>query len=189
MTALSRAAYLWFADTDLPEGVKVTPIDIESGIAASMRVGVSHYVADAIELTNGSVTALAARWLCGGGSVNALTREETTEADCEKCRLAALVPQRPCVYFAWRGEHLLYVGSTSNAVQRLSSHRTSTPWWPDVTRVTFIECASTWEARQVEAEHIAKRPGEHNREGTVRDARRRSARQVLGGISFGSEPQ
>ena len=56
-------------------------------------------------------------------------------------------------------DRLLYVGIAVNPEKRLASHRTSKPWWPEVTRHT-IDWLDDWESalkREAEAIH-AERP-------------------------------
>jgi hypothetical protein len=168
---LSMAAHRWVNDSEPLAGATYSVID--GGIAAARRTGVSHHLVDAVEIAIDSRTTLAGRWLCGGSSVDAVLLNEDS-VDCVGCRLAAAVPQTPCVYYAWSAdEELLYVGSSVNVAQRLRGHMAQTRWWSDVRRLTFDEYATEHEARRAEFEAIAKRPGVHNREG-VRRARQES---------------
>jgi hypothetical protein len=168
MSALSRAAHQWLTTHTAPEGATATPVDLASGIAASRRTGVGHYVADAAEISVDGDTALAAVWLCGGSTIDGYTIEETTP-DCVTCRIAAVVPSTPCVYYAWgKDDELLYVGSTINAPQRIRAHVRGTAWWSDVRRLTFDEHPTEHAARRAEFVAISAGPGVHNIDGRRR---------------------
>jgi hypothetical protein len=166
MKALSAAAHRWLNLESVVPDATVSVID--GGIAAARRTGVSHHVADAAEITVGEETALAARWLCGGSSVDAVLLDEES-VDCIGCRLSAAVPQTPCVYYAWgESSELLYVGSSVNVAQRIRSHISQSHWWPSVRRLTFDAHPTEHEARRAEFVAIAETPGLHNREGVRR---------------------
>lgn len=163
MRALSVAARRWLARQAV-DGAQVAVID--GGIAYARRTAVTHHVADAAEITVGDDSTLAARWLCGGQSVDAVSLPDGERIDCVNCRLAAALAQGPCVYYAWDGDgELLYVGSSINVSQRIRNHMSQTQWWPEVRRVTADEYPNELEARRAEAAAIAERPGLHNREG------------------------
>lgn len=179
MSALSVAASRWLAGYETTPQVSV----IDGGIAASRRTGIAHHVADAAEITVEGETTLAARWLCGGSSIDAVGLTNISVA-CVGCRIAAAVPQGPCVYYAWdEDDDLLYVGSSINLAQRIRGHRSRTHWWPEVRRLTFEEYPTEHEARRAEMEAIAERPGRHNREGVFR----RSPVTPLGLVVGGEE--
>lgn len=179
MSTLSVAAHMWLESGKVHADAAVAIID--GGIARARRTGVAHHLADAAEVTVGDETTLAARWLCGGKSVNAVMAGPSV--DCMNCRLSAATPRRPCVYYAWgEGEdELLYVGSSINVAQRIRGHMTQTAWWPEVRRLTFDEYATEHEARQAEFEAIAARPGEYNREGVLRRPPQSPFGLVIGG--------
>jgi len=163
MSSLSNAARQWLETGKTKDGATVAVID--GGVATARRTGVGHHVADAAEVTIGNVTTLAARWLCGGSSVDAILLADDT-ADCVNCRLAAATPRRPCVYFAWDASgELLYIGSSVNVAQRIRGHMSQTPWWSEVRRLTFEEYPTEIEARRAEYAAIGKAPGIYNREG------------------------
>lgn len=157
------AAHRWL-DAGRTEGIQVAVID--GGIAYARRTAVTHHIADAAEITVGDATTLAARWLCGGKSVDAVATDDGERVDCLNCRLAAALPLGPCVYFAWgTDDELLYVGSSINVGQRIRAHMTQTEWWPEVRRVTADAYSSELEARRAESAAIAAEPGAYNREG------------------------
>jgi hypothetical protein len=60
MTNLSRAASTWVHTKKAEPGSKVSVVDVPSGIAASRKTAVGHYVADAAEITVRGETTLAA---------------------------------------------------------------------------------------------------------------------------------
>lgn len=167
MSALSRAAHRWLGGGQMVDGASVSIVD--GGIACARRTGVAHHLEDAAEITVESQTTLAARWLCGGSSVDALMLSADEVIDCVGCRLAAAVSQRPCVYYAW-GEsgELLYVGSSINVAQRIRGHMAQTGWWSEVRSLTFDEYDTEFEIRRAEFEAIAERAGKYNREGVRR---------------------
>lgn len=185
MTALSVATHRWTSRldlTDLPTTVTVAPVDIESGHAASRRKGHVHIVADAAHISDGGETRLVATWLCGGSTVDAVEVPHEPELVCANCSLAAALPQRPCVYYAWGdGDELLYIGSTVAAPTRIRAHISSTPWWPEVRRLSFTEFATEADARQAEAAAIWEQSSKYNREGTRAGSAARS-RNLLGDV-------
>jgi hypothetical protein len=170
VSTLTRTARAWLSDATT-EDDSVRVVDIPSGRAIALSSGVMHIVADAIEVSDETDTILAARWICGATSVRVIVADEDERrAQCASCRLAAALPQCPVVYYAWgEDDELLYVGSTIKAHRRIRAHITQTKWWPEVRRLTFDECATEAECRQVEAEAISRRPGSYNRAGVVRD--------------------
>ena len=163
MSALSKAARHWLNSDTASDGGAVSVVTI--GVAAGRRTAVAHYVADAAEVTVDGETTLAARWLCGGSSVDAAVIGEDA-VDCVNCRLAAALPSGPVVYYAWgEDDELLYVGSTINAAQRIRGHASATPWWPKVRRLTFDSHPTEVAVRRAELVAINARPGTYNREG------------------------
>lgn len=161
----SKAASIWVATRKVPAGAKVSIVDVPSGIAASHRTAIGHYVTDAAEISVNGVTTLAALWLCGGSTVDGFVVDEPTP-DCVACRLAAAIPQGPVVYYAWgEDDELLYVGSTIKGSQRIRAHSTQTRWWSEVRRLTFDSHATERDVRRAEWEAIRDRPGKYNRDG------------------------
>jgi hypothetical protein len=166
--SLTQAARLWARDRAIDSpNITISPIDIPSGRAVTYHSGVMHTVADAVEVSDGTNSVIAATWICGANSVRVMLAEENDDrVRCVSCQLAAALPQCPVVYFAWGADdELLYVGSTIKAHQRIRAHMTQTRWWPEVKRLSFTECASEIECRRVEAEAIRETPGIYNREG------------------------
>lgn len=158
----SRAAHLWL-NTKSAAGAHVAVVTI--GVAASRRTGIAHHVADAAELTVDGITNLAASWLCGGSSVDAVALHDEV-VECVGCRIAAAVPQGPVVYFAWDADDdLLYVGSTIQAATRIRTHARSAEWWSEVARLSFDEYDTEVEVRRAEAAAIRKNPGLYNKGG------------------------
>lgn len=49
---------------------------------------------------------------------------------------------------------LLYVGITGDPGSRFAVHRCTTPWWPDVSKITEEECASRAELEEAERRAI-----------------------------------
>lgn len=188
MSALTRTARAWLAGNAAQpgEGHAIRVVDIPSGRAVAVSSGVMHTVADAIEVSDGDDTILAARWICGASSVRVVAASEDEDrARCASCRLAAALPQCPVVYYAWGdGDELLYVGSTIKPHQRIRAHISQTNWWPEVRRLTFDECATEAECRQAEAEAILRRPGTHNRGGVARPELAEVI-DMLGGVQIG----
>ena len=168
--SLSRAAHRWIAgEDDLMVEVTLTPV--QGGVIASRRTGVSHHLSDAVEITHNGDATIAGRWLCGGSSVDAVLLPDGDEIACVNCRLAAAMPQQPCVYFAWGADdELLCVGSSVKVHQRVRAHMTSTPWWHEVARLTFDEHDTEFAARRAEFEAIAERPGRYNKDGVRKPA-------------------
>jgi hypothetical protein len=179
MSTPSKAARRWLATGEVIDGATISVVD--GGIAASRRTGVSHHLADAAEVTVDGNTTFAGRWLCGGSSVDAVLLNEDAVA-CLGCRLAAALPQGPCVYFAWgEGDELLYVGSSVNMPQRVRSHMSQTRWWSEVRRLTFTHHATEFEIRRAEFEAISERPGKYNRDGVRRPSAVAALDLVIGG--------
>ena len=169
MTAATTAARAWLNNEERPEGSRLQIVDVRSGMALGRRTGVVHYVADAAEITVDGDTTLAARWICGGSTIDAEVVPEGEEIACVGCRITAAVPSGPVVYFAWGADgDLLYVGSSINVAQRIKNHLTATDWWGDVRRLTFESHETEGAARRAELDHIGRRPGVHNREGRRR---------------------
>jgi hypothetical protein len=165
MTSLSMAAHHWVANKKSLPGSKVSIVDIPTGMAASRKTGVGHYVADAAEITVKGETTLVLLWLCGGSTIDGFILEEP-QPDCVGCRLAAALPSGPCVYYAWgENDELLYVGSSINLPQRIRQHSTSTPWWSEVRCLTFDAFDSERAVRRAEMAAIRERAGLYNREG------------------------
>lgn len=166
MTAATNAARAWLNGSERPSGSRLQVVDVHSGMALGRRTGVVHYVADAAEITVDGDTTLAARWVCGGSTIDAEVVGEGEEIACVGCRISAAVPAGPVVYFAWdAGGDLLYVGSSINVAQRIKNHLTATEWWGDVRRLTFESHETEGAARRAELIAIGKRPGIYNREG------------------------
>lgn len=171
MSALSVAAYRWRSNNldDMPRGVSVTPIDVESGRGASRSVGKVHFVADAAVITDGEFSRLVGVWVCGGSTIDMVEVPDDGDTLCETCELSVRLPQCPCVYRAWdAGGELLYIGSTINPAQRVLGHRRSTIWWSDVARLDFEEYETESEARHAESAAIWEAPGKHNKFGVKR---------------------
>lgn len=185
MSRLSHAARRWLSTGESGgSAARVSVVDVPSGMAAGRRTGVSHYVADAAEISLGDETTLAVRWLCGGSTVDAGLVNDEPEPDCVNCRLTAAVPSRPVVYYAWDADgELLYVGSSVKVATRIKGHMSQTPWWGGVRRLTFTEYDTELEVRRAELAAIAERPGIHNREGR----RPAKVRGILDGIEIGVE--
>lgn len=59
-------------------------------------------------------------------------------------------------------DRLMYVGLTLDRAHRYRTHRSGTPWWPDVTRITSTRYDDDEEARRVEASTIARCSPRHN---------------------------
>ena len=128
-----------------------------SGLGIAKRGSMAHRVKSmAAAFNEGHVGGVryAAYWMCGGGSADfiPLPSEPAPRSICERCELN----RWPVVYrcFGTDGQ-LLYIGSTVAQVQRLEVHRSSTPWWSEVDRVTY-EAFQTVTAARI-AEHAAIR--------------------------------
>lgn len=167
---LRRVAYRWFEDGDVkpPRGYTITPQDIHSGQARTRRLGSSHLIADAAEISDGEATYLVTVWICGATSLDAVAVEDESPGpvDCVGCRLAAAVPSGPVVYYAYaEDDTLLYVGSSTRVSARIRTHMAQSKWWPQVKRMSFDQHSTELQARRAEADAIYARPGLYNREG------------------------
>ena len=60
------------------------------------------------------------------------------------------------VYRLFAGERCLYVGRTANLPQRLGSHRSQKPWWPEVDRIEK-DMVLTREVAMLDEEHFIRK--------------------------------
>lgn len=78
------------------------------------------------------------------------------------------------LYRFWQDETLLYVGISSQHVQRMRAHSKSAAWWDRVTHATFEHFASRQEVADAERDAIRLEKPEHNIVGTEKRAYRRA---------------
>ncbi|HET6628511.1 MAG TPA: GIY-YIG nuclease family protein, partial [Woeseiaceae bacterium] len=143
------------------------PTTVKSGRAASLRRGVAHLVYEAAIATDIRGAILAARWECGGGSIEAIpVTADGDFATCANCVEAARLPRGPVVYrcYADDGE-VIYIGSSVNLAQRIRSHRAGTHWWDEVVRVEHEAHPSEASCRLGEALAIRTELPFYNRDG------------------------
>jgi hypothetical protein len=110
----------------------IVPVQSKSGLVTSNRSGIAHMAEGVAALLagNGSLR-YGARWRCGGGSAKAqlIKDAEPYGGVCVRCVSAFI----PTVYWCFNaGRRLLYIGSTGCTGTRFQTHKTETPWWPEV---------------------------------------------------------
>lgn len=147
-------------DIDAPASLgtaRLMPAIVKSGAAASLNRGITHLVAFAALAVDNDGAALATRWECSGGSVNAVpVTDEDNYAICANCRDVARHPRGPVVYRCYDADdELIYIGSSINLRQRIYTHRSSTRWWGEVARVEAEPHPSEGACRIAEGRAIA----------------------------------
>lgn len=63
-------------------------------------------------------------------------------------------PDETCLYRAWIGEELAYIGITRNPDGRFSKHRYQKTWWPAVDRIDIEWFSTRQDALRAESEAI-----------------------------------
>lgn len=141
----------------------VVPVRSKTGIVAARRGSIAHLdVGIAAVIRNGRAR-FAARFLCGGHSLNAgaLANADAYGGICAVCADAKLGPG---VYrFLNAAERVIYIGSSEKPLKRQMQHRSKSPWWPEVAEVQVTRYPTIFEASA--AERIAQDAEEpiHNR--------------------------
>lgn len=145
---------------------------IPSGRATAFRRGVAHEVAEAVIITDGTTERLAARWICGGGSIwPTPVDRDGPQPVCDRClEVLRLPPPAPVVYRAYdRNCRLLYVGCTKNLPARLRTHagngKQAPGWWADVSCVSVEEFPTYDDAWLAESRAIAAEDPLYNQVG------------------------
>lgn len=115
----------------------------KTGVVAAKTGAVAHFPAEfsARLDPNGSVR-FRARFVCGNGTHNAivLANAEDAPAMCAICEDTAKGPR---LYRCLNSDkRVIYIGSTAALLRRIRSHKTESPWWPEVAEVTD-ECFPT----------------------------------------------
>lgn len=144
--------------------------EIPSGRATALRRGVAHEVAEAVIVTDGTVERLAARWVCGGGSIRPTPVDrDGPQPVCDRCLEVLRMPAPvPVVYRAYdRHCRLLYVGCTKNLASRLRTHisNSGAGWWSEVSCVSVEEFPTYDDAYLAEARAIADEAPLYNQVG------------------------
>ena len=67
-----------------------------------------------------------------------------------------------CVYRAWIGRELAYIGITCNPLGRFSKHHCQKEWWKLVDRIDIEWFSSRHEALRAESEAIASEMPRYN---------------------------
>lgn len=146
------------------------PTTIKSGRAVSLHNGVAHLIHKAAIATDHTGAILAARWACGGGSVNAVPATPDGDyATCANCAEGARFPRGPVVYRCYAADgDLIYIGSTVYLHQRIRAHRapSGSPWWDEVVRIEPESYPTESAARMAEAKAISRERPFYNRNGT-----------------------
>lgn len=132
----------------------------KSGFAASRAANV-HRVEEMVAVRDGSALRFAARWLCGGGSVDAIPIADPDSAGgrCSRCdeRLVDIQFGLIVVYRCYDADgELLYVGSTIAGVStRLAGHKKAA-WFPlmDPTKTRLERFDHELQARAAELRAI-----------------------------------
>lgn len=137
---------------------RLMPTRVKSGKAASMRRGVAHLVREAMIATDGKHATLVTRWVCGGGSVNALPVDAgTNHAECLNCVEAADLPRGPVVYRCIADDGVvIYIGSTTNLALRIRRHKRASHWWDEADRIEPQPYPNEGAARVAEAVAITE---------------------------------
>lgn len=146
--------YFLYQDWRLPytiDGQCVLSAHSKTGLAMSRNGSVVHRVAAAAVTFSRRGTRFAARWWHGGGckDVILLATADGYGGLCLRCKAAE--EAKPGVYrcFSASGE-LLYIGSSRNWQDRLTSHRLKSRWWSEVDDVQFQAYPTLIEARLAE---------------------------------------
>ena len=135
---------------------------IGHAVRPKVELGASRYSAKAHRIEavvaflsgDGERLKYRASWLCGGWSGDAmlLSNADAYGGDvCEKCQNGAA---GIFVYRCFAGDgRLLYIGFTAQLGTRMAGHKRSSPWWPEVAKVTRQEFTS--EPAALAAERLA----------------------------------
>jgi len=86
-------------------------------------------------------------------------KPETPEARWDRSALTPIWPQTILYRLVARDGRLLYVGISTNPIERWRKHAQKKPWWPEVDRIDIEWIAQNWVALDREREVIkAERP-------------------------------
>lgn len=150
------------------DGARLMRTRIKSGLAASIRRGVVHYVREAAIATDGTSARLVARWQCGGGSVDAVPMVPSADRlVCQKCAEAIKWPRGPVVYRCYDAEdgELIYIGSSIDFATRIQAHKSGTYWWDEVGDIHCEPHPTERAARLAESRAIFTERPFYNRDG------------------------
>lgn len=163
LQVLRKAADAWMFEDQTPDGVVVSEFRSNGAVGAAQRTGVGHYLALAAELSYMGETRIAAVWLCGATTTDAVMLPEQDNPACVLCHFSEACPRGPVVYRLYdEADQLLYIGYTVNAAQRLRSHSTGKKWWPEVARMDFERHPTDNAALNAESKAIREAPGRYN---------------------------
>ena len=130
----------------------VVPVRSKSGLGTTRRGGGLHRIEAVAAFCVEGRIRYGARWWCRNYSKNAVLVNDPDPFDgiCAYCEDAG-----PSVYrcFGATGR-LLYIGSTSQHLRRLTTHKTQSPWWPEVASTSRTRYPSIVEARIAERRAI-----------------------------------
>lgn len=141
----------------------VVPVRSKTGIVAARRGSIAHLDDGIAAVIRNGRARFAARFLCGGHSLNAgvLANADAYGGVCAVCADAKLGPG---VYrFFNAAGRVIYIGSSEKPLKRQRQHQSNSPWWPEVADVQVIRYPTIFEASA--AERIATDAEEpiHNR--------------------------
>lgn len=143
-----------------------TKLSLKTDFAASPRHMLVHRVTEASALWDDGKLVVQAEWACGDGATGAVLLSTPDEGG-SRCVRCLNVDSGPAVYRCFDSDGaLLYIGSSGCVAVRLATHRSSTPWWPDVDRVEVEAHDDVLSARRAEARAIATEQPRLNKVGT-----------------------
>lgn len=143
---------------------QILPVRCKSGLAMARTGSIAHQVTAVATWFYGAKAWYGARWQCTGGSrdVVLLASADSHGGICRRCQDAAA---GPCVYRCYgNAGDLLYIGSTGNRSLRIGSHRSQSPWWPEIADIQYQSFPTIFEARTAERHAIETEHPAFNRQ-------------------------
>ncbi len=158
----AKAPYL--ADW-LSTPVQVMPVRCKGDLAVSRKGAIVHRIEAAACVLSRTRIRYAVQYLCGNSSIDAVLLANADAhggAVCPRCQIGVA---GIFVYRCYADDgRLLYIGITGSYAARMSTHASTSPWWPEVANITLEPCLSLTAARAAERLAVQAEKPEHNRQ-------------------------
>lgn len=141
----------------------VVPVRSKTGIVAARRGSIAHHDDGIAAVIRNGRAWFAARFLCGGYSLNAgvLPNADPYGGICAVCADAKLGPG---VYrFLDAAGRAIYIGSSEKPLRRQRQHQARSAWWPEVADVQVKRYPTIFEASAAERIAIDAEKPRHNK--------------------------
>lgn len=150
--------------------IPVMSVRSKTGLVAGKRGSFAHLDAGIAVVFEDRRARFGARFLCQGGSHNALILRDAS-AFGGVCEFCVDVAAGPCVYRCYDASGaLVYIGCTQRFLKRKKAHEKNTPWWPEVADVQVQRYPTVFEAFAAEHLAILAENPRHNRQPRKREA-------------------